>query len=123
MGDSPVVLVVEDEWLFRACVCAHLRAAGLRVLEARTGEAALSLLAGGERVDVLFTDIELASAMSGWDIAGKFRRLLPEMPVRVRPRVPARAGGCRQPLCGKPYEPDAIVEACRSVMSNGRGQC
>jgi CheY-like chemotaxis protein len=108
-----VVLVVEDEWLLRACVCVHLRAPGLRVLEARTGEAALSLLAGGERVDVLFTDIELASAMNGWDVAGRFRRLLPEMPVVYA------SGRASQPERGvpdslfvaKPYEPDAIVEA------------
>jgi DNA-binding response OmpR family regulator len=52
MGGSPVVLVVEDEWLLRDCIAAHLRAAHLRALQALTGEAAVALLNADEQVDV-----------------------------------------------------------------------
>lgn len=46
MGGTPVVLVMEDEWLLRECIAANLRAARLHILEARTREAALALLKG-----------------------------------------------------------------------------
>jgi CheY-like chemotaxis protein len=125
MGSSPVVLVVEDEWLLRDCICAHLRGVGLRVREARTGEAALSLLAAGERVDVLFTDIQLAGAMSGWDVAAKFRQRLPELPViYASGRTLESEQAVPDSLClAKPYEPDAILEACRAFLRDRASPC
>jgi CheY-like chemotaxis protein len=59
MGGSPIVLIVEDEWLLRDCIAAHLRAARWRTLEARSGEAAVSVLEAGKHVDIVFTDIQL----------------------------------------------------------------
>jgi hypothetical protein len=55
MGDIPVVLVVEDEWLLRDCLAAHLRAARWHVLQARSGEALIALLHAGKHVDVVVT--------------------------------------------------------------------
>ena len=81
MGASPVVLVVEDEWLLRDWIADHLRAAQLWILEARTGEAAVALLDAGKHVDVVFTDIQLAGAMDGWDVGLRFRKVLPLIPV------------------------------------------
>ena len=56
MGDTPVVLVVEDEWLLRDCIAAHLRAARWQLLEACSGEAAIALLNAGMHIDVVVTD-------------------------------------------------------------------
>jgi DNA-binding response OmpR family regulator len=38
MRGFPVVLIVEDEWLLRDSIAAHLRASQWCTLEARTGE-------------------------------------------------------------------------------------
>ena len=121
MGGSAVVLVVEDEWLLRDCIAAHLRAAHLRALQARTGEAAVALLDAGEHVDVLFTDIQLAGAMDGWEVGLSFRKVLPLIPV-----IYTSGNALRRELAvpkslffAKPYRPDAIVYACRSYLDEG----
>jgi CheY-like chemotaxis protein len=122
MRGSAVVLVVEDEWLLRDCIAAHLRAAQLRVLDARNGEAALSLLEAGRHIDVLFTDIQLGGAVSGWDVGAKFRAMLPQIPIIYtsgNERLPALAVS-KSLFVPKPYDPDAIVNACRTFMNGGR---
>jgi CheY-like chemotaxis protein len=86
--ERPVVLVAEDEWLLRDCIAAYLRAAHWRVLEARSGEAAVSLLEGGQHIDVVFTDIRLAGEMSGWEVGERFRRVLPDSLSSIRRAMP-----------------------------------
>lgn len=46
VSSAPVILVVEDEYIIRAALVAELEQAGWKVLEARTGEAALAQLRG-----------------------------------------------------------------------------
>jgi CheY-like chemotaxis protein len=54
---KPVVLVVEDEWLVRTVIVNYLETNGCRVLEAGSGEEAVSLIDGkDQQLDVLFTD-------------------------------------------------------------------
>jgi two-component system OmpR family response regulator len=125
MGSRPVVLVVEDEWLLRASIAAHLCAARLRNLEARSGEAAVSLLETGEHFDVVITDIQLAGVMSGWEVALMFRRVLPLIPVIYT------SGNALEPelavpksrFFAKPYEPIAVVDACRAYLREGLDLC
>ena len=121
MADGPVVLVAEDEWFLRACIAAHLRAANWRVLETRTGEAAVSLLEAGQHIDVVFTDIRLAGKMSGWEVGECFRRVKPEIPViYTSGEAPHLERAVANSLfIAKPYEPETIVAACRSI-ANGR---
>ncbi len=67
---SRVALVVEDDYVVRSDILAQFQAQGWSVLDAATGEAALALLTD-HRIDVVFTDIQLPGAISGWDdIAG-----------------------------------------------------
>jgi CheY-like chemotaxis protein len=122
-GDPSVVLVVEDEWLLRDCVAAHLRAARWQTLETRSGEAALSLLRAG--VDILFTDIQLAAAMTGCELGAQFRRKLPEIPI-IYTSGNGSGSRCAVPkslFIAKPYEPEAIIEACRTLVREGRRPC
>jgi CheY-like chemotaxis protein len=115
MGASPVVLVVEDEWLLRDCIAAHLRAVRWSVLQARTGEIAVSLLAARRHIDIVFTDIRLAGSMSGWDVAAAFRKAHPKIPVIYTSGDPLNAELAvpESVFIAKPYEPATIVEACR----------
>jgi len=115
MGGSSVVLVVEDEWLLRDCIAAHLRAAQLRTLEARNGEMALGFLEAGKHIDIVFTDIELGGAIDGWDVGVKFRKVLPRIAVIYTSGNPIRSTLAvpKGLFFAKPYEPDAVVDACR----------
>jgi CheY-like chemotaxis protein len=75
------VLVVEDDWLVRADIVLALLEEGWTVLEAATGTGAVNVLRETKTVDLLITDIRLADAMTGWDVAEAFRILHPKAPV------------------------------------------
>ena len=58
-------------------------------MEASTGVGALQALHEAEKVDLLITDIGLADALTGWDIAEAFRTSHPEAPVIYASGKPA----------------------------------
>ena len=96
------VVVVEDDWLIREDMVTDLRQEGWAVLEAATGAGALQTLREAEKVDLLITDIKLADALTGWDVAEAFRTSHPEVPVIYASGNPAnnhrRVRGERLPL-------------------------
>jgi CheY-like chemotaxis protein len=68
--------------LVLALIVDFLRANGCQVLEAATGEQAVSLIDGeDQQLDVLFTDIRLGGQLNGWDVAEIFRKQRPAMLV------------------------------------------
>lgn len=113
---SGLVLVVEDEWLVREEIACQLRDAGWAVLEASTGEGAVDLLKGKQRIDVLLTDIQLAGHLSGWDVAEAFRAVQPDVPViYASANIADRSRTVANSLFfSKPYKCAAILEACAS---------
>ena len=70
-GSSQMVLVVEDEWLVRSLIADEFRSAGWQVIESNTAEEAIDLVRAGRPVDVIFTDIQLAGDLSGWDVVSR----------------------------------------------------
>lgn len=82
MSRAQSVLIVEDSYLLLEIVASLCEARGIRVLEASTGEAALTLLRRrGSEIDSLLTDIHLPGLIDGWTVAGAFRMIKPEGPV------------------------------------------
>ena len=75
------VLVVEDEPLILDMISQELAEQGFAVLEADTGEAALSIMESGQTVDVLFTDIKLPGELDGWRLAATAREAKPALSV------------------------------------------
>ena len=80
-SDGLTVLVVEDDWLVRADIVLGLQQEGWTVLEAATGAGALQVLRENDIVDLLVTDIGLADAMTGWDVAEVFHASRPKAPM------------------------------------------
>ena len=74
-------VVVEDDWMLREMTVNELQEMGWTVLEAASGAGALMVLREAETVDLLVTDIQLADAITGWDVAEAFRVSDPEVPV------------------------------------------
>jgi two-component system cell cycle sensor histidine kinase/response regulator CckA len=73
------VLLVEDEDPVRLFSARALRNKGYKVVEAKTGEAALELLNGGE-YDLLVTDMVMPR-VDGSQVIREARKHLPELPV------------------------------------------
>nr|WP_246484413.1 PAS domain-containing sensor histidine kinase [Marivibrio halodurans] len=74
------VLLVEDEDAVRLFAARALRAKGYEVTEARTGEAALEILADRPRIDLLVTDMVMPK-VDGATLIRQTRKQMPDLPV------------------------------------------
>jgi len=86
-GEAPLprgsesILVVEDDPAVREMVTAQLGRLGYRVLVAGNGSTARNLLFGGEKIDLLFTDIMMPGGVSGPQLAAEARLRLPGLKI------------------------------------------
>lgn len=120
--DDPIctVLVVEDESFVSMVVVEELESEGCHVIEASSGEVALTHLNNGHAVDVVFTDIRLGGDVDGWDVAEAFRKEDPTTGV-----IYTSGRGVEQQrevpgslFYGKPYKPAEIVGACLQLAKD-----
>jgi CheY-like chemotaxis protein len=108
------VLVVEDDWLVRENVAGWFREQGWSVFDTAQGASAVKLLQETKTVHLLFTDISLADAVTGWDIAEAGREGHPHLAVIYasggpEDRVRRVSGSIFLP---KPVLPRDILGAC-----------
>src|SRR5271156_933726 len=80
-GRGETILMVEDTPLVRHAVGRMLTDLGYQVLAAAGSGEALIFLESRGRIDVLFTDIMLAGALGGDELAGVARGLRPGLRV------------------------------------------
>ncbi|WP_430910679.1 response regulator [Methylobacterium sp. sgz302541] len=93
MLSPPCVLIVEDSYVVLEMLRLICGQSGIRVLEASSGEAALTILRkSGVEIDWLLTDIALPGLIDGWDVAEAFRAAHADRPV-VYASVAPPAGG------------------------------
>lgn len=116
-----IALVGEDDWFVREDIANQFRREGWMALEAATGAKARELLREGQSIDILVTDIVLADAMTGWDVAEAVRIVYPEVPV-----IYASGGAendCRRVLdsvsLSKPVTAHDLLLACSKLLSTG----
>lgn len=88
------------------------------MLEAATGAGALKALQETKTVDLLITDIRLADALTGWDIADAFRASSPVGPVIYASGNPDNVGHrvAGSLLPSKPVVMSRLLVACRKVL-------
>ncbi len=114
-----VILVVEDEWLVREVIVQELRDAGYIVLEAASGDEALPHLEGGDRIDLLFTDIRFPGKLDGWQLAQRARELRPALPVLYATgyssEEPPRLS--HSEFLRKPYRSSAILDTIEQLIA------
>jgi two-component system, response regulator PdtaR len=114
-----VVLVVEDEFLVRCGIADELREAGYIVIETPSGEEAIALCKSDTTIDVVFTDINLIGAASGWDVGACFLANRPTVPVLytsgqvIEPERCVPAGV----FIAKPYQHNDMLNACERLLS------
>jgi CheY-like chemotaxis protein len=117
-GEVVTVLVVEDDWLIRENMVTDLRQEGWVVLEAATGAGALLALREARKVDLLITDIGLADALTGWDVAEALRTSHPKAPVIYASGNPAnnhrRVAGSM--FLSKPIGVSELTATCRKLL-------
>jgi CheY-like chemotaxis protein len=112
-----VVLEVEDEFLVRCSIAERLREAGYHAVEAVSGEEAIAVAESAMSIDIVFTDINLSGAASGWDVAEFFRRDRPNAPVIYTSGKSVDPQRCvpGSVFIPKPYQCTDVLTACRRL--------
>ena len=75
------VMLVEDDDLVRGQVLRQLQALGCEVTACGCGYDALDVLASGERMQLMMTDINMPGGLNGRQLADHVRLLDPELPI------------------------------------------
>ena len=110
------ILVVEDDPLVSSMVSDALASTGFEVTAVPAAEDALGLAVMDVPFDVLFTDIDLAGSINGWELAETMREMRPNLPVAYTSgRAQDNGAHARVPdsvFLAKPYS----LSAMRSLM-------
>jgi CheY-like chemotaxis protein len=116
------VLVVDDDPDVRQFTVTLLADAGFDVREAPDAPAALSLLANGETIDVLLTDIKMPG-MTGLELARRAREQSPDLRVLFMSGYAAeyRIDPKRDDFIGKPFRPVELVGCVWEILNRKRG--
>ena len=106
--DAPkdaTVLVVEDNAQVADVCRTYLEQLGYRVRHAENADAALHAMASDGGIDLVLTDIVMAGAMNGVDLARRLRRDHPGLPIILTTGYSTDAALAREefPLIRKPY--------------------
>ena len=93
------------------------RRAGWQVYESGTAEDAIALVRTGLPIDIVFTDIQLAGQLTGWDVAEQCREVRESVAIIY---ASGNAADRTRKVDGslffdKPYLPEAVIDACSSV--------
>jgi CheY-like chemotaxis protein len=124
---SETVLLVDDNPAVRKTASRQLIDLGHRVVEAEDATGALAILAQGEKIDLLFSDIIMPGGLSGFDLAAKAEKLYPslkvllvtgfaEAAVKTRAAQNGANGGAEIQLLNKPYRRQELAQRIRELL-------
>jgi len=118
------VLVVEDQAEVRTVTCTILRNLGLEVIEADSGEAALSLAESDPaRIELLLTDV-IMQGMNGRDLAARFASARPDTKVvfmsGYTDRIMSPDGllDSAVEFLQKPFKPEELARIATRLLSH-----
>jgi PAS domain S-box-containing protein len=121
-GGSETILVVEDDETVRDTVVEMLADLGYRVLKAKDAESALSVLASGVPIDLLFTDVVMPGTLRSPELARIARERRPGIAVMFTSGYTENAivhGGRLDDgvdLLSKPYTREALARRLRDAL-------
>jgi two-component system cell cycle sensor histidine kinase/response regulator CckA len=118
---APTVLVVDDEQSIREVARRILESEGYAVTEASNGQEAITLLAGGEPLDLLMADLDMP-VLGGDEMARRIRLTRPDLKVlyvtghidRLMDVRPMLWDG--EAFLDKPFSADGLLEAVSLVL-------
>jgi CheY-like chemotaxis protein len=78
---TPVILIVEDEFLLRMDSAEVIENAGFEVIQAGSGDEAIAILKARPDIHVVFTDLQMPGSMDGLRLARFVRDRWP--PIKI----------------------------------------
>jgi CheY-like chemotaxis protein len=117
---SPVVLVVEDDWLLRLIAVEVVEDAGLVAIEAANADEAIALLECRADIAVIFTDVDMPGSMDGLKLAHAVRHRWPPIKIIIvsgkthlsNAELPSDAR-----FFSKPYSAPNMISELRSLVA------
>jgi PAS domain S-box-containing protein len=126
-GGSERILIVEDREDVAMLAEMLLEAGGYHTRTASSGKAALALVDGGEKFDLLFTDLIMPGGMNGVVLAREMKRKLPRIKVLLSTGYAEAslertdAGGTEFDVLNKPYTKQQLLRKVRIVLEGPTG--
>ena len=125
LADPPTpganILLVEDNEEVANLATELLSDAGYKVTRADRAEAALDILARGEPVDLVFSDVVMPGAMSGVEMARVIRQRHKRLPVLLATGY-SEVTAQDFPLLGKPYDVRRLLSEISSLLAGSHSQ-
>ena len=114
------ILLVEDEAMVRAVAERALTRHGYTVLSAENGEAALEILAGAEKVDLMISDVVMPT-MDGPTTVREARKTHPDLPILfisgyAEEQLRKSIDIDRVAFLAKPFSVQRLAEAARDAL-------
>ena len=123
--DRPMnrILLVDDDAAVRQSMGRALRQAGLLVIEAEDGDAAIELIAGPAAFDMLVTDVRMPGQSDGVAVAAVWRRQAPGRPILFVSgfddhQVNAANLGLNEAMLLKPFPRAVLVDAVCTLLES-----
>lgn len=119
LGESRTILLVEDETFVREVASEVLRAAGYRVLTAKSAAEAMRIFESGFEIDLLLTDVVLPGE-TGRVLAERLRRANPELPVLLATGYGEQmAREASEECLAKPFSSEDLLGRVRQLLEKG----
>jgi CheY-like chemotaxis protein len=115
------VLLVEDDEDVAVAAMTILGMIGYRAQHVPNAGTALTLLLGGERFDLMLSDIVMPGGMNGLELAQKVRQHFPWLPILLstgyaRPAAEVHQAGFE--IIAKPYNAASLLDAIMRARQN-----
>ena len=121
MPAQGTVLVVEDNADVAAVTASLVEQLGYRTVRAESASDALNRLRGGEKIDLIFSDVVMPGEMNGIALAQAVQNRRPEIPVLLTSGYSdvVQATGSQFPILRKPFQLPALAKAIREALEQG----
>jgi DNA-binding response OmpR family regulator len=123
-GRPSTVLVLEPDILVRMVIADYLRDCGFKVVEGVTADDAVAVLESGQKIDIIFAEVQLSGSMDGFGLAHWVREKQFDIDVILTSGI-ARAAEKAGDLCDegpleKPYHAEEVVRRINILLERRR---
>jgi CheY-like chemotaxis protein len=118
------ILVVEPDILARMVIASYLRDCGYTVLEGVSAADVMAVLGSGQKIDVIFSEVQLCGNVDGFGLARWIRGRYPDVDVILttgtRRTADKASDLCEEGPLEKPYHPQEIVRRINFLRERRR---
>ena len=111
------VLIVEDDTFVAELAADMLSELGFESMIVHSAKEALERMAGGDKPELVFTDIVMPGGITGIELARKIRQRFPELPILLTTGYSEQVAATQGfPVLQKPYELQSLASAVSEVL-------